>query len=387
MMNHNLQSNRVFKCIRWCAVAMLAIAMTGCGRNEIKVYSVPKELPADQHARHQPMAAGHADMAAPRQKPLTWKTPEGWTEVPPSEMRVASFKIAGKDGKQADLSVVPLSGGGGGDFTNVNRWRGQVGLEAVSADALKGLAQSVDLASQPADLYDMAGKNPGSGDPTRVLGAIQHRDSVAWFFKMTGDDDLVAEQKPAFIEFLKSVQFVGQQTAVLPPSHPPIDGATLPAGHPEVSSAPPVTAAAPATEGRPAWEAPSDWKEIPGGQFLVAKFTIPGEGAPTAVNVSMSAGTGGGLAANVNRWRQQLGLAELSDSEVEQLGISVEIPGGKATFVEMSGTDVRSGQPARLVGAMVPRTGETWFYKLMGDSKLVTAQKEAFTKFVQSVKY
>jgi hypothetical protein len=385
MMNHYLQSNPVFKCIRWSAVAVLAIAMTGCGRNEIKVYSVPKEIPADPHAGHQPMAAGHADMAAPRQKPLTWKTPEGWTEVPPGEMRVASFKIAGKDGKQADLSVVPLSGGGGGDFSNVNRWRGQVGLEVVSADVLKSLAQTVELASQLADLYDMAGKNPESGAPTRVLGAIQHRDGVAWFLKMIGDDDLVAQQKPAFIEFLKSVQFVAQPTAALPPSHPPIDGTVLPVGHPEVSSAPPVATAAPATEGKPAWEVPSDWKEIPGGQFLVAKFTIPGEGVPTAVNVSMSAGAGGGLAPNVNRWRQQLGLAALSDTDMEQLVASVEI--NKATFVEMSGTDPRSGQPAQVVGAVVPRKSETWFYKLMGDAKLVQSQKEAFTKFVQSVKY
>ena len=44
---------------------------------------------------------------------------------------------------------------------------------------------------------------------------------MAWFFKMTGDDALVAEQKPAFIEFLKSVSFpaAGAQ-AQLPPAHP-----------------------------------------------------------------------------------------------------------------------------------------------------------------------
>ena len=43
-------------------------------------------------------------------------------------------------------------------------------------------------------------KDPHPCGPTR-------RDDVAWFFKMTGDDALVAEQKPAFVEFLKSVSF------------------------------------------------------------------------------------------------------------------------------------------------------------------------------------
>jgi hypothetical protein len=60
---------------------------------------------------------------------------------------------------------------------------------------------------------------------------------------------------------------------------------------------------------------------------------------------------------------------------------------GKAMVVDMSGTDARSSQPVRLVGAMVALPGETWFYKLMGDSKIVEGHREAFIRFVQSVKY
>jgi hypothetical protein len=39
------------------------------------------------------------------------------------------------------------------------------------------------------------------------------------------------------------------------------------------------------------------------------------------------------------------------------------------------------------VGVLVPQNGQTWFYKLMGDAKVVESQKDAFTKFVQGVKY
>jgi len=36
---------------------------------------------------------------------------------------------------------------------------------------------------------------------------------------------------------------------------------------------------------------------------------------------------------------------------------------------------------------VVPRPGETWFYKLMGNAQVVQQEKEAFMKFVQDAKY
>ena len=56
--------------------------------------------------------------------------------------------------------------------------------------------------------------------------------------------------------------------------------------------------------------------------------------------------------------------------------------------VETAVRRISSTSPAtRLVGVMVPESGQTWFYKLMGNAKVVESQKAAFTKFVQGVKY
>ena len=249
--------------------------------------------------------------------------------------------------------------------------------DPVTPEELQKAAQKVEVAGQPAELHDVVGKNPSSSEPTRILGVIQHRDGMAWFFKMTGDDQLVAQQKPAFIELLKSFQFApAEGQPGLPPSHPPIDSSVA------------APAAAISSKGKPNWQVPAGWKEVPGGQFFIAKFNIAGDGgAQATVNVSMSAGDGGGLAANVNRWRKQLGLSDLSNDELAKAAKTVETAGGKAAVVEMGGTDARTGQPAQLIGAMVTQSGQTWFYKLMGDAKVVEAQKDAFTKFVQSVKY
>ena len=327
------------------------------------------------------MPANSPDLAGPAAGPqLKWKTPAGWQEIPPGTMRVASFKVAGADGKQADVSVIPLPGGAGGDFSNVNRWRGQVGLAPVDEAELVKLAQPVEVAGQPAALYEQP------GDSVRILAVIQHREGTAWFFKMTGDSQLVAQSKPAFVDFLKSVQFIDGVTL---PAQPPVAAGELPAGHPDLAGPQPATAPAMlSNEGKLNWTVPAGWQEVSGGQFLIAKFLIAGaDNAQAAVNVSSSAGNGGGLAANVNRWRKQLGLSELSGDELAKSVQSITTAAGPATLVEMAGTDARTSQPAALVGIMVLRPEQAWFFKLMGAPFVVNAQKDTLVEFVRGVKY
>jgi hypothetical protein len=55
--------------------------------------------------------------------------------------------------------------------------------------------------------------------------------------------------------------------------------------------------------------------------------------------------------------------------------------------VDFAGTSPQSGQKARLVGAILRQPNQTWFYKLMGDEQVVGREREAFVKFVQTVRY
>jgi len=70
---------------------------------------------------------------------------------------------------------------------------------------------------------------------------------------------------------------------------------------------------------------------VPAGQFLVAKFAVAGDGKASVTSVRRR--RRGGLTANVNRWRKQLGLGELTGDEVAK---SVKTDGA-VTFVEMRG--------------------------------------------------
>lgn len=355
----------------------LLTGLAGCSRQDIQIYQVPKETARSEASA----ASGNADGASEPKPSLTWKLPAGWEEVAPGEMRLASFRVKGDNSKLADVSIVPLPGLAGRDLDNVNRWRGQLGLPAVNEAEMAKLAQPVDVAGQTGQLFEQSGKATGSDDPTRILAVVMRREGTAWFFKMTGDDSLVAAQKAAFIGFLKSLNFQAAAAQPdMPASHPPVDAGSIASAK--------ATAAAGVDPGKPTWEVPAGWKEVPGGQFLVAKFALTGDaGAQAAVNISMSAGDGGGLAANVNRWRGQLGLSPFSAAELAKEVQTLELPGGKAMFVEMNGTDARTGQPARLVGAIVPNGAQTWFYKLMGNETIVEREKKAFTKFVETAKY
>jgi len=420
--------NNCAKSARWFLILPpLLFLAAGCHRDEIKIYRVAKDQgqPQQQTAPALPtdspnptLPPGHPDIssaptaAAPlasesAQAPLTWTTPKGWTEVPPSEMRVASFKVTGTNGKQADVSIVPLPGMAGTDTANVNRWRGQVGLPGMTEDELRKSAENIEAGGKSAQLYDIAGQNPASGETSRILGVIQHRDDMAWFYKMTGDATLVEQQKPAFIAFLKSLNFAAATaSAALPPGHPALGDMTAPAAAPAqklklksgqlglsdatvLANAPSSTAVPSVShEGQPSWQVPAGWHEVPAGQFLVAKFTLAGDGGATAaVNVSTSANDGGGLAANINRWRGQLGLTPWSADDLAKSVTTIAVTSGASWLVDMSGTDARTGQPTRLVGVVVSQSDRTWFYKLMGDAKVVESQKDAFTQFVQGVKY
>jgi hypothetical protein len=360
--------------------AVLVVLSTGCNRDSVKVYHVE----TDDSAATATPAATSDSITIPAQAGTTvpqlkYTLPDGWQEKTPSEMRVASFGIS-ENGKNADVSVIPLGGMAGGDLANVDRWRGQIGLQSLADADLQQFAEKVEVAGQPADLYDASGMKPGGNEAERVIGVILHRDDMSWFFKMTGDADLVEKQKPTFVSFLKSFQFGDlaapstMDLSQLPPSHPAVPG--MDAGN--------VTAPVADAGDKPTWTVPAGWQEGQLTQFLVAKYFIAGaDGAQAAVNVSLLAGDGGGLAANVNRWRGQLGLPPVA----EILTSSIDVAGVKAQVVDFTGTDSKTGKPARLVGAVVPQNGQTWFYKLMGDESVVAQQKDVFTKFIQSAKY
>lgn len=133
--------------------------------------------------------------------PIKWTTPEGWTEVPPSSMRYASFSVPAEDGGKIDVSIVTFPGDGGSDADNINRWRGQMGLVPVDADAVTAQVVPLKTGETMFSTTDIA------GDKTRTIAAWARRNGRVWFFKATGPAAAVEKEKPKFVKFIESVRF------------------------------------------------------------------------------------------------------------------------------------------------------------------------------------
>jgi hypothetical protein len=133
--------------------------------------------------------------------PIKWKAPEGWTEVPPSSMRYASFSASSDEGGKIDISVVTFPGDGGSDADNINRWRQQMGLAPVDANAVTSQVAALKTEDTTFSTTEIA------GNKTRTIAAWTRRDGRVWFFKATGPNAAVEKEKPKFVKFVESVRF------------------------------------------------------------------------------------------------------------------------------------------------------------------------------------
>jgi hypothetical protein len=154
---------------------------------------------APAEAKSPQMTAMPSDTGAT--PPIKWKAPEGWTKVPPSSMRYASFSAAGPNGGKVDISVVTFPGEGGSDADNVNRWRQQIGLPPMDAGAISSSVTALKSVDTTFSSVDIAGAN------ARTLAAWARHDGHVWFFKATGPNAAVEKEKQNFVKFVESVRF------------------------------------------------------------------------------------------------------------------------------------------------------------------------------------
>lgn len=294
-------------------------------------------------------------------------------------MRVAHFAVAGPNNGQAELAVIPLPGTGGGELDLVNLWRGQVSLEPITEDQLKSHTEEATIAGQTIKVFSIVGSEAADAKagPNQIVVVALRREGFTWFFKLAGDAPTVNANRESLKEFLGGLTFSAPTATA---AAPPMAAAGPMAG-------PPGGGASPAGQPKAAWQVPPDWKGVPAPQMVHSKWSIEAASGRADITVSVFPGDTGGLVPNLNRWRAQVGLKPAPEGELGPLQDNTEVLGGKATVADFTGTHPESGEPLRLLGAVVRRDGYSWFYKLLGPPATVEAQREVFVKFLQSVTY
>lgn len=189
-----------------------SIFLAGCGKEEPVSYLVPKEQAAaptptqaptmGTDADNQAVLAAHAAMTAqaPASPGFTSTLPAGWTEKPGSGMRKVSYSI---EGTAIDFYLISLSMG---DVpSNVNRWRGQVGLpDSTPADIAKEV-QVLKAGGHDVSYIEVYNADGGKG----IIAAIIDLSPNYWYFTAKGTVDELQAKASEIRVFLESIQFDG----------------------------------------------------------------------------------------------------------------------------------------------------------------------------------
>jgi hypothetical protein len=269
----------------------------------------------------------------------TWKLPEGWDEVPAGGMRLATLKLP-SEAAPLEMAVTTLARTAEEQeylLINVNRWRGQLGLEPVEQTALD-----------------------------KELTELEIEGGKLWVFDATG-------------------------TGSPGPSMPP-----MMAGHPPAAAQAPPAAAnqppaeeseAPPTAEQITYELPEGWSEAGSRPMVlkVIKITSEAGEADLAISVYPVHGSMADPLSNVNRWRGQVGLPPITTEELPESTEEVTVSEDKATLVTLLNPDTGEDDQA-MVAALVPRDKWVWFLKMSGPRKVVEQQREQFGEWLKTVR-
>jgi hypothetical protein len=145
------------------------------------------------------------------------------------------------------------------------------------------------------------------------------------------------------------------------------------------------------------WTAPAGWKAEAARPMRAATYTIPlaagDQGVAECVVNYFGPGQGGGVDANIERWRGQVlgsdgkpATAKIDKRTVR--GIPITTIDASGTYTGMGGPMMAGSKPAagyRLIGAIVEGPGGSVFFKLTGPGKTIAAQQKHFEMLLASI--
>jgi len=351
-----------------CCLGLVA-GLVGCDQDDIQSHQVPKTA----SPRPAPPAMAPATNRPPAGPRMDWTVPNGWQPVPGSrQMRIATF-TAGDQPDTIEIAVSAFPGDVGGLLANVNRWRGQLQLQPITEPDLSNHLVPFDHAQLRGFIVDMTA--PASDAPTesakQLIGAIiPSPDGMTWFVKAMGQSSLVLNHKADIVAFAQS--FRPPALAQAPQQehqHEPTPNQDQPHAH---DHAP--------------WHKPPHWQPDPNPSPIVAvAFNIQNPAGQARVTVTTLAGTGGGELANINRWRQQIGLPPVTTLQDQPVRLLGDQPGRQAKVIDLLATTPGPDGQKRFLIAMLPVQGKTWFFKLTGTDAAVEMEIQAFEHLVSSM--
>jgi hypothetical protein len=169
------------------------------------------------------------------------------------------------------------------------------------------------------------------------------------------------------------------------PAAPAAPVAAQPAPSPAVAApmvAPASMKAEAAGFDAPKWaKLPAGWSVGPENSMRKATWIVAGpNGSKAEIAVTVFPGSVGGLTANVNRWRGQIGLPSASSDEIAASAQTIKVGGLDSQRFVMTSDDGKKSVDA----VMTSKDGATWFFKMNGETAAVEANAATFGAFLSA---
>lgn len=132
------------------------------------------------------------------------------------------------------------------------------------------------------------------------------------------------------------------------------------------------------------YDTPTGWTEVPPSGLRKAAFHVSDGDKRVEITVIPLSLAGGELLPNVNRWRGQVGLPEISQQEMEKTLKPIKTMGVEGKMVEL--VNAEATPPRALLAVIATRPDLVWFIKLFGDADLAKREKANFEALVKSIK-
>lgn len=135
-------------------------------------------------------------------------------------------------------------------------------------------------------------------------------------------------------------------------------------------------------------QAPDEWQVLPATPYRQLNFRVGGDGDGADLYVTFL--TGGGVKANLDRWRGQMSLPPYQDADLVGLPTRTMLE-REAVLVDLSGTftamDGSSRSDYRMIGLFAEFPAFAVSAKLVGPAELVEATRTAFLRFTDSLEF
>lgn len=129
------------------------------------------------------------------------------------------------------------------------------------------------------------------------------------------------------------------------------------------------------------WDTPSSWVESAGHSMRLASFSVPTSQGDGDCSVIQLGGNGGGLEANINRWRGQIGLSAQTSHEIHASAIDGSSKLGKFKMFIL----INDSRPeTAMMASIIELQSKTLFIKLNLHSEAIDEVQSDFTSFCSS---